>query len=68
MDAPDIVKWVNKDELLLTTGYAIKNNKDYVTELIKGLKLFCMEYAVMRGNGFNRRLGLRIKRQNTKIY
>jgi purine catabolism regulator len=38
MDAPDIVKWINKNELLLTTGYAINNNRDFVTELIKGLK------------------------------
>lgn len=38
MDAPDIVKWVNKNELLLTTGFAIINNKEYVTELVKGLK------------------------------
>lgn len=38
MDAPDIVKWVNKNELLLTTGFAIINNREYVTELISGLK------------------------------
>lgn len=38
MDAPDIVKWVNKNEFILTTGFVIKNNKDSVNELIKGLK------------------------------
>lgn len=38
MDAPDIVTWVKKNELLLTTGYPISTNRAYVEELISGLR------------------------------
>lgn len=38
MDAPDIVKWISKNEFLLTTGYSISDDYDYVNELFRGLK------------------------------
>jgi purine catabolism regulator len=38
MDAPDIINWVKKGELILTTGYVIKDDINLQKKLIKDLK------------------------------
>lgn len=35
MDAPDIYEWLQGGEILLTSGYLLKNNLDFVQELIE---------------------------------
>ena len=35
MDAPDIYEWLQGGEILLTSGYLLKNNLDFVLELIE---------------------------------
>ena len=37
MEQPDIKPWLRKDMLLITTGYAIRNNKEAVLNLIRDL-------------------------------
>lgn len=37
MEIPDITSWLSEGELLITTGYAIKNQKEYLNKLIVGL-------------------------------
>ncbi len=37
MEVPDILPWVQPEELLLTTGYALRNNPDFLTSLIPEL-------------------------------
>lgn len=37
MEQPDIKPWLRKDMLLITTGYAIRNNKEAVLKLIRDL-------------------------------
>lgn len=38
MEVPDILPWVQPDELLLTTGYALRHDLGYLTELLPQLK------------------------------
>ncbi|WP_078552491.1 PucR family transcriptional regulator [Bacillus alkalicellulosilyticus] len=35
MDAPDIIDYLNKEQLLLTTAYSLKNNPDALYDLVK---------------------------------
>ncbi|NHN30454.1 PucR family transcriptional regulator [Paenibacillus agricola] len=37
MDAPDIYNWMKEGELLLTTGYAIKDSPDHFVSLLQNL-------------------------------
>ncbi|MBK7721224.1 MAG: PucR family transcriptional regulator ligand-binding domain-containing protein [Austwickia sp.] len=37
MEVPDILPWVQADELLLTTGYALRHDPEYLTDLVPQL-------------------------------
>ena len=37
MEQPDIKPWLRKDMLLITTGYAIRNDKEKLLDLIRNL-------------------------------
>lgn len=37
MEVPDILPWVQADELLLTTGYALRHDPEYLTALVPEL-------------------------------
>ncbi|GIN39662.1 MULTISPECIES: PucR family transcriptional regulator [Heyndrickxia] len=60
-DTPDIIKFLNKDHLLLTTGYAFKDDTQKLCELIKQMHALNCSGIVIKINRFLKTLPAEVK-------
>ncbi|WP_259549339.1 PucR family transcriptional regulator ligand-binding domain-containing protein [Heyndrickxia oleronia] len=60
-DTPDIIKFLNKDHLLLTTGYAFKDDTQKLCELIRQMHALNCSGIVIKINRFLKTLPAEVK-------